>query len=163
MIIKNELNANSLFAAMRDFFSTVIDQRSSNRSISLTDALMSGFAMFSLKEKSLLSFEHNIEQYGPNLKTVYGIKRIPTDTHLRTMLDPIPTAVLRPAFNLIFNRLQRSNLLQEFQFFNDYYLVSMDGTEFFSSNQIKCGLIAYFSGSGVVKTFADVILTRRVG
>ena len=131
MNIKNELNANSLFAAMRDFFSTVIDQRSSNRSISLADALMSGFAMFSLKEKSLLSFEHNIEQYGPNLKTVYGIKRIPTDTHLRTILDPISTEVLRPAFNLIFNRLQ-------FKFFNDYYLVSMDGTEFFSSNQIKC-------------------------
>ena len=46
MIIKNELNANSLFATMRDFFSTVTDQRSSNRSISLKDALMSGFAMF---------------------------------------------------------------------------------------------------------------------
>ena len=138
MIIKSELNANSLIAAMRDFFLTVTDQRSSNRSISLADALMCGFAMFSLKEKSLLSFEDNIEQYSPNLQTVYGIDKIPTDTNLRTMLDPIPTEALRPAFKIIFNRLQRSNLLNEFLYFKDHYLVSIDGTEFFSSNQIKC-------------------------
>ena len=138
MIIKSELNANSLIAAMRDFFLTVIDQRSSNRSISLADALMCGFAMFSLKEKSLLSFEDNIEQYSPNLQTVYGIDKIPTDTNLRTMLDPISTEALRPAFKIIFNRLQRSNLLNEFSYLNDHYLVSIDGTEFFSSNQIKC-------------------------
>jgi hypothetical protein len=87
---------------------------------------MCGLAMFSLKEKSLLSFEHNIMDYGPNLKTVYGIDNIPTDTHLRTMLDPIPTDALRPAFKLIFNRLQRSNFLQEFKYFDDYYLVSID-------------------------------------
>ena len=138
MIIKSELNANSLIAAMRDFFLTVTDQRSSNSSISLKDALMSGLAMFLLKEKSLLSFEHNIMDYGTNLKTVYGIDKIPTDTHLRTMLDPIPIDALRPAFKLVFNRLQRSNLLQEFKFFDDYYLISVDGTEFFSSTQIKC-------------------------
>jgi hypothetical protein len=138
MIIKNELKANSLFAAVRDFFSTVIDQRRSNCSISLADALMSGFAMFSLKVKTLLSFEHNIIDYGPNLKTVYGIDRIPTVTHLRTMLDSLSTEALRPAFNLIFNRLQRSNLSQEFKYFDDYYLVSMDATEYFSSTQIKC-------------------------
>ena len=138
MIIKSELNANSLIAAMRDFFLTVTDQRSSNSSISLKDALMSGLAMFLLKEKSLLSFEHNIMDYGTNLKTVYGIDKIPTDTHLRTMLDPIPIDALRPAFKLVFNRLQRSNLLQEFKFFDDYYLISVDGTEFFLSTQIKC-------------------------
>ena len=138
MIIKNELNANSLIVAVKNCFSKVTDQRGSNSSISLADALMSGFAMFSLKEKSLLSFEHNITDFGPNLKTVYKIDRIPTDTHLRTMLDPLPTEAIRPAFNLIFNRLQRSNLLHEFKFFDDYYLVSMDGTEYFSSNQIKC-------------------------
>lgn len=138
MVIKNELNANSLITAMQNFFSTVTDQRSSNSSISLKDGLMCGLAMFSLKEKSLLSFEHNIMDYGPNLKTVYGIDKIPTDTHLRTMLDPISTDTLRPAFKLIFNRLQRHNLLQEFKFFDDYYLVSIDGTEYFSSTQIKC-------------------------
>ena len=67
MIIKNELNANSLIVAVKNCFSKVTDQRGSNSSISLADALMSGFAMFSLKEKSLLSFEHNITDFGPNL------------------------------------------------------------------------------------------------
>ncbi len=138
MIIKEELNANSLFAEMRNFFSTVIDQRSSNGGISLTDALMSAFAIFSLKEKSLLSFELNHVLYGQNLKTVYGIERIPADTHLRTILDSIPAEALRPAFKLIFNRLQSSNYLQDFIFLEDYYLVSLHETEYFSSNEIKC-------------------------
>jgi len=44
------LSADTLFALIRAGFEQVPDQRAENASISLPDALMSGFAMFSLKD-----------------------------------------------------------------------------------------------------------------
>jgi len=46
------LNADALFARIRKDFAMVPDHRASNSKIPLADALMSGFAMFSLKDQS---------------------------------------------------------------------------------------------------------------
>lgn len=136
--IKKELNANSFINLVRNTFENIPDCRRNNISISLTDGLMSGFSIFSMKEKSLLDFEKNQAKHGTNLKNVYGIKRVPTDTHLREMLDSIDPESIRPAYKNVFNRLQRSKVLEEFTFLEEYYLVSIDGTGFFSSPQIHC-------------------------
>jgi hypothetical protein len=49
MAANKSLSADNLFALMRSGFAQVPDQRAENAKISLPDALMSGFAMFSLK------------------------------------------------------------------------------------------------------------------
>ena len=46
---------------------------------------MSAFAMFSLKDPSLLAFDQR--KNDENLKSVYHIESIPCDTHLRSILD----------------------------------------------------------------------------
>jgi hypothetical protein len=51
---RKHLSADALFGLLRNHFSTIPDHRSDDAGISLTDALMSGFAMFSLKCPSLL-------------------------------------------------------------------------------------------------------------
>ena len=45
------LNADAMFAAIRKDFALVPDHRAGNSKIPLADALMSGFAMFSLKDQ----------------------------------------------------------------------------------------------------------------
>ncbi|HUW67536.1 MAG TPA: transposase, partial [Candidatus Nanoarchaeia archaeon] len=54
--VRNDLNADTLFSQVRSGFEKIPDHRSKNTTISLHDALMSGFAMFSLKDSSLLAF-----------------------------------------------------------------------------------------------------------
>ena len=54
--LRNDLNADALFSQVRSGFEKIPDHRSKNSTISLPDALMSGFAMFSLKDPSLLYF-----------------------------------------------------------------------------------------------------------
>ena len=49
-ILRKHLNADSLFRALHTDFSKVADFRQGDVKISMTDALMSGFAMFSLKD-----------------------------------------------------------------------------------------------------------------
>ncbi|MFO7643672.1 MAG: hypothetical protein R6W95_04730 [Desulfosarcina sp.] len=46
-----------MFGAIRKDFAKIADHRATNRKIPLVDALMSGFAMFSLKNQSLLAFD----------------------------------------------------------------------------------------------------------
>ena len=48
---------------------------------------MSAFAMFSLKSPSLLAFDK--ERAEGNLHTIYGIERVPCDTYMREILDPV--------------------------------------------------------------------------
>jgi len=57
MAASASLSADALFGLIRAEFERVPDQRADNASIDLADALMSGFAMFSLKDSSLLAFE----------------------------------------------------------------------------------------------------------
>jgi len=54
--LRKHLNADALFATMKTGFDKIGDHRPGNVQHSLGDALMSGFAMFSLKDPSLLAF-----------------------------------------------------------------------------------------------------------
>jgi len=104
--------------------------------IPLDDALMSAFAMFSLKAPSLLGFDK--QRADGNLKTIYGIERAPCDTRMRERLDPVSPASLRPSFTLVLRQLQRGKALEPMVFLDGHYLVALDGTGYFSSNTIHC-------------------------
>jgi hypothetical protein len=75
--MRKHLNADALFRTMRKGFASIEDSRTGNGKHSLTDALMSGFAMFSLKDPSLLAFdERRCGALSHNLKTIYNIKAL---------------------------------------------------------------------------------------
>ena len=106
--------------------------------IPLADALMSAFAMFSLKDPSLLAFDHRRRDPNDDFRTIYGIHHVPCDSQMRDILDPLDPAVLRPSFREIFRRLQRGKMLQRFAYLDGHYLLSLDGTGYFSSSKIHC-------------------------
>ena len=108
--LRQHLNADSLIAAVRSGFEQIQDHRNSNATISLADALMSGFAVFSLKDPSLLAFDTRRTSCSHNLMTVYNIQHIPCDTALREILDDLDPVDLRPMFKMIFQKLQRGRL-----------------------------------------------------
>ncbi len=54
---RKHLAADALLRLVRSGFDTIPDHRSPDAEIALTDALMSAFAMFSLKSPSLLAFD----------------------------------------------------------------------------------------------------------
>jgi hypothetical protein len=57
---------------------------------------------------------------------------------MRAVLDPIDPAGLRAPFREIFGHLQRGKALARFRCLEGYYLVSLDGTTYFSSSKIHC-------------------------
>jgi hypothetical protein len=135
---RKDLSADALFRALRSHFGSLPDSRSGEVEIPLADALMSAFAMFSLKDPSLLAFDHRRRDPNDNFRTIYGINHVPCDSQMRDILDPLDPAGLRPGFREIFRRLQRGKMLQRFAYLDGHYLLSLDGTEYFSSSKIHC-------------------------
>ena len=133
---RKHLSADALFGLVRSGFANIPDYRLSDPDISLTDALRSACAMFSLKSPSLLAFDR--ERAEGNLETIYGIERVPCDTHMREILDPVSPEWLRPVFKSVFRQLQRGKALEPMAFLEGHYLLALDGTGYFSSTQIHC-------------------------
>ena len=67
---------------------------------------MSVFAMFSLKDPSLLSFDERCHNQNDNFRTIYGIESVPSDTQMPTILDTVDPDDLRPLYSDIFVTLQ---------------------------------------------------------
>src|SRR6267378_5861302 len=134
--VRKHLSADALLHVVRSGLASLPDHRLDEPEISLTDALMSAFAMFSLKAPSLLAFDK--ERAEENLHTIYGIERVPCDTQMRAILDPVSPKGLRPVFTSVFRQLQRGKALEPMTFLDGHYLLALDGTEYFSSKTIHC-------------------------
>lgn len=134
---RKHLNADSLFSSLHESFENVPDHRTGNVKFSMQDALMSGFAMFSLKDPSLLAFEQRRIFGELNLHSIYHINEIPSDTQMRSIFDPLDPEYLRPAFKSPFRQLQRAKQLERLAFYQGYYLLNLDGTGFFSSKKLS--------------------------
>ena len=137
MKVRKYLSASGLIKIAYARFEKIKDIRADNQKISLADALMSALAMFSLKDPSLLAFEVRGATDG-NLKRVYGIQTIPCDTQMRTILDEVSPEELRPLYKDIFRQLQRGKVMEQLVFMEGCYLLSLDGTGYFSSNDVHC-------------------------
>ena len=112
------------------------DARQRDGDYSVADAVLSALAMFSLKDPSLLAFQNR--RNDENMKTLYRIERVPSDTQMRNILDPLEPDLLRPLFQDVFRELQRGKALEPFVFYQGSYLLSLDGTEYFSSQKVHC-------------------------
>lgn len=134
---RKDLSADSLFRLIHCRLDDIPDPRSS-ADLPLGDALMSAFAMFSLKDPSLLAFDQRRQDPNDNFRTIYGIDHVPCDTQMRGILDPIAPDHLQPLFGDIFRCLQRGKALEPFIYLEGHYLISLDGTTYFSSTKVHC-------------------------
>jgi hypothetical protein len=73
-----------------------------------------------------------------NAHTLFGIQKIPTDTHIRNLLDPLFPEALFVLFRHVFRELQRAKVLERFKTKSGQFLLALDGTEHFSSEKINC-------------------------
>jgi Transposase DDE domain len=136
--VRKDLSVDALFRSLRSQFGSLPDPRSGEVEIRLGDTLMSAFAMFSLKDPSLLAFDDRRHDPNDNFRTIYGINRVPSDSQMRAILDPVNPTGLRAPFREVFRRLQRGKVLERFVDLDDHYLLSLDGTTYFSSSKIHC-------------------------
>ncbi len=141
-IFRKNLGIPGLINTVYKVFIKIRDDACFNRQpkITLADHLMSGLAVFGLKCPSLLAFERQREETATekNLKNLYHVNQVPSDTYLRKRLDNVDPKDLRPAFTKLFSSFQRGKGLEKYEFLEGYILLSGDGTGQFHSNKINC-------------------------
>ena len=138
--LRKYLNADALFSTVMNRFKKIPEFRPNTPKVSIADSLMSAFAMFSLKDSSLLQFDERRKDINEceNLKSIYGIKEVPCDTRMREINDEIdPQKYIAPAFKDVFRNLQRGKALEKMVFYKGCYLLNLDGTGFFSSKKLS--------------------------
>lgn len=142
---EHSLSAEALLSTTKQTFAQITGNNKSNAGaksvMDISDCLMSALAVFSLKFPSLLKFDTEHKQdpiLKHNLQTLYKLNNIPCDTYMRERLDEVSPPDIRKAFKQLFAKAQRSKLLEPFQYFNDSYLMPIDGTGFFASNTVHC-------------------------
>ncbi|MBA3816881.1 MAG: transposase [Parachlamydiaceae bacterium] len=140
--IRESICGSSLIHLVYEQFSKIPDPRqlpNTNR-ISFSDVLMAGLAIFGLKFPSLLQYDQKRRDsvIDKNLKTLYHVTHAPSDTYLRERLDELDPDFIRPAFKKIFARFQRRKCLEEYEFMEGHYILSIDGTGEFSSAKVCC-------------------------
>lgn len=141
MKIKKHLSFSSLRKGLSDRFRQVPDGRQQKKvTVSIHDALMSGFACMHFQDPSLLQFQKRMEddQHRSNLSTLFGVKDIPKETQMREITDGVSSEYFRPMFKDFYLRLQRGKYLERYQIFPKLYYFPIDGSEFFSSKEIHC-------------------------
>jgi hypothetical protein len=133
---RKHLSADALIASLRTTFEQLPDPTPHTSETSLADSLMSGYALFSLKDPSLLTFQKR--RNDENMKHLYHINHVPCDTHMRTLLDEVEPLSLGPAFCQLLAPVQRGKVLERYRFLDDSYLLLLDGVEYHRSENIHC-------------------------
>ena len=133
------LSALGLLRVVRNCFAGVEDTVA-GRGLNLADCLMSGLAVFGLKYPSLPRFDRAArrdELIRSNLRSLYGVGRAPSATAPRERLDEVDPRSPRRAFKRLFAVLRRGGGLEDFAHLG-HYLLSVDGTGYFSSSSVHC-------------------------
>ena len=101
---RKHLPAVALFRLMQSGFDNIPDHRLTDAEISLTDALMSAFAMFSLNRPPYSPLRKNAPRtiWKPSM----ALNACPA-TRMREILDPVFPEALRPVFKRVFTQVQR--------------------------------------------------------
>jgi len=139
MHIKKHLSFGSLRKKISGCLQSISEHRIRH---SIHDVFMSGFAMMFFQDPSILQFQKRLEEgiHNNNLKTLFQVKSIPKDSQMKQVIDEVDSTELEPVFKEFFMALQmqRGKHLEQYGFLEGYYLTSMDGTGYFSSEEIRC-------------------------
>lgn len=73
-----------------------------------------------------------------NAETLFKIEKIPSDNHIRDILDNVHPELLFPVFDTIFEMFKKNGYLDAFRGIKRNLLVALDGTQCFSSKKIHC-------------------------
>ncbi len=115
-----------------------LDERRSNKSVTISDACKAGFAGYSLKASSLLDFRPKAPAEEANLMQCFDINKIPSDSGLKKLLDRVDSSRLRGVFDRVYDYLNDHGVIDRYRFFADHLTVSIDGVHHYASKKISC-------------------------
>lgn len=115
-------------------------RRGSNTQYSMADFGLSAFSIFFMQSPSFLSHQRCLQakRGDSNCRTLFGIDKIPSDNHIRSMLDTVEPQDLFCQFDRILSHLDKYKGLEGYRRLGGRLAIALDGTEYFCSQKLSC-------------------------
>jgi hypothetical protein len=117
-------------------------RRGKNRQYTMADIGVAAFSVFFMQSPSFLAHQRHLAQgagHGrSNCETLFGMTKIPSDNHIRDMLDGVPPECFHPPLIAAFDLLERGGGLTAFRRLGHHVLIAFDGTEYYRSAKLHC-------------------------
>jgi hypothetical protein len=148
--------------ALRTATATFPDPRKGkNKHYTVRDAALGAFAVFFTQSPSFLAYQRDMAAHKgqSNAHTLFGLTEIPCDNQIRTLLDPVPPELLEPVFAHGLLTLVQTQQLAAFRSWQKRLLVVLDGTQYFTSQNISCPQCSRQSHRNGTTTYSHRMLT----
>ena len=128
----------AMFDIMRGCFNVFPDRREGgNGQYLMSDFGMAAFSVFFMQSPSFLAHQERLERRSgrSNCQTLFGMSKIPKESQIRRMLDPVSRNCFSRCFLLFAKAFKISTAaLKPFLRLDDRLLIALDGSEYFCSN-----------------------------
>ena len=101
----------------------------------MEDVALSAFAVFFTQCPSFLGFQRAMSQArgSDNAQSLFKVPRVPSDSHIRQLLDPVAPALLFSLFDDLYEGFEQAGLLEAMRAVGQTRLIALDATWYFSS------------------------------
>ena len=159
---KTSLSFDQLIGEFRHLARQFPDKRTGQNTIfSMEDVALGAFAVFFTQSPSFLAHQSAmVEARGEsNAHTLFGLHTIPSDNHIRDLLDEVAPRHVFPMFERVFTALNERGHLQQFRAVNEQLLIALDGTQYHSSNTIHCKNCTVKTHRNGQRSYAHTVVT----
>ena len=154
------LRFRSLVDSVAHYVAGIVDTRQLSKiRYTLRDCYLSAVALFFVQDASLLQFQRRFQRkfQANNLSSTFGVREIPVDSQLRDLIDRHDHQPILPCFADWIGRLQRCKWLQHYQIFDARYLITLDGSRYFSSEAVHCAHCLTTTKNGTTRYHHDIL------
>ena len=154
-----------LLTGLQDVCAAFPDKRKDAGVYAMSDIGLSAFSLFFMQSESFLSYQRSLEEgrKTSNCRTLFGMAKIPTDNHIRSMLDPVHPSHLQSAFDQAIAALRDHNGMAAFQRLGGRTLIALDGTEYFCSQKLGCShCLTRKRSNGAVESYHSMLAATIV-
>ncbi len=144
------MHREGTFAQLMSYLEEAIEsfsdvRRGDNCVYSIRDAALSAFSVFFMQSPSFLSHQNMMEKErgNNNARTLFGIRKIPSDNSIRGLLDSVSPKSCFDVYQKIHTQLFSQEIKEKYRSINGTYLIAIDGTWFHSSEKIHCDECSY--------------------
>ena len=126
---------------LHERLSQLTDKRvGENQFIKMRDIGLSAFAVFFTQSSSFLEHQKLLKKRAgkSNSKSLFKIDHIPSDNHIREILDEVPPSEVFPIYDYLLARASKNKELSTYRHLDNQLLLALDGVHYFSSKKIQC-------------------------
>jgi len=139
--IGKRLKFQEMLGGLRQDLERVPEHRTGhNTQYEISDAGLGAFSVFYMQSPSFLAHQRDMQRKKGqnNAQGLFGVERIPSDGQIRNLLDPVEPSALYGRFWEIYRHLDQGGHLEKYRGIGGTRLISLDGSQYFSSQEIHC-------------------------